>query len=422
MKQYKTYKDSGVESLGEIPEHWEVKRLKLLGDIIPSNVDKKTKEGEQKVLLCNYVDVYKNDFITDDIKFMKASASDGQIEKLTLRKYDVIATKDSEDPLDIGVPALVEDDFDGIVCGYHLTLIRTNDDVLNGNYFYWVIRSEGISQYFYTKARGVTRYAIGSNVFKNLNIPIPESLEEQSQIAKYLNHKITQLDTLIAKKEQLISLLQEERTAMINQAVTKGLDPNVSMKESGIEWLGEIPEHWEVVRLKYILKVQSGKGIKNDELVEKGKYIVYGGNGEMGRTDKISSDQSDLIIGRVGALCGNIHLVHGEKWISDNALFARTKENYEFIKFYLIFLDLNRLANKNAQPLITGTMVKEQSIGLPFIDEQIEIVNFIGNQSQRINSIISKTQQEINLLKEYKTALISEVVTGKVDVREETLN
>src|SRR5690606_15288306 len=171
--RYERYKDSGIEWIGEIPEHWDLSRLRFLSNIVPSNIDKKSKEGEQKVLLCNYVDVYKNDFIDRNIAFMEATASDLQIEKLTLQKSDVIATKDSEDPKDIGVPALVAESFENVVCGYHLTLIRSRSEILNGDYLYWFLCSSGSNQYFFTEARGITRYAIGSNVFKNLAVSLP---------------------------------------------------------------------------------------------------------------------------------------------------------------------------------------------------------------------------------------------------------
>jgi|AntAceMinimDraft_11_1070367.scaffolds.fasta_scaffold04929_4 type I restriction enzyme S subunit len=432
MKKYNTYKDSGVQWIGEIPKKWEIKRLKLLGDIIPSNVDKKTKEGERKVELCNYVDVYKNDFITDDIKFMKASASDVQIEKLTLRKFDVIATKDSEDPKDIGVPALVKSDFDNVVCGYHLTLVRCNENVLNGNYFYWVIRSEGSSQYFYTVARGITRYAIGSNVFKNINVPLPESLEEQTQIANYLNHKTAQLDTLIAKKEQLINLLQEERTAMINQAVTKGLDPNVRMKDSGMEWLGEIPEHWERKKLKHIFDSRNSIRVPLSS-EERGKmesktYDYYGASGVIDKVEDYLFDEELILIGEDGAnlLTRSKRLAfiaNGKYWVNNHAHIIKPKKgNIYYLCELLEMLDYSIWVTGSAQPKLTQEALMSIQLFEPSVSEQNEIYEFINLESQRMNSLISKTQQEINLLKEYKTALISEVVTGKVDVREDVLN
>ncbi|MFQ5685397.1 MAG: hypothetical protein ACE5GV_01925 [Candidatus Scalindua sp.] len=124
MKKYATYKQSGIEWLGEIPEHWEVKRLKYVSQILFSNVDKKTHNNDKEVLLCNYVDVYKNDIIDESIDFMKATANENEIEKFRIEKGDVLVTKDSESPDDIAVPAFVNSNFENVLCGYHLAIIK----------------------------------------------------------------------------------------------------------------------------------------------------------------------------------------------------------------------------------------------------------------------------------------------------------
>ena len=186
-------------------------------------------------------------------------------------------------------------------------------------------------------------------------------------------------------------------------------------KDSGIEWLGEIPEHWESIKLKYIISIQSGKGITNEQFIENGEFDIYGGNGVLGKTDSYTNDGLDLIIGRVGALCGNIRLVYGKKWISDNALSANTTQNHYFIEKCLKVLDLNRLANKNAQPLITGTMVKDQYIGLPSIQEQTTIANYLDHKTTQIDTLIAKKEQFISLLQEERTAVINQAVTKGLD-------
>lgn len=132
MERYERYKDSGVEWIGEIPEGWEVKKLKYIADARPSNIDKKSKKDEKSVFLCNYVDVYNNEFIGSDLSFMKATANEDQIHKFILKMDDVIVTKDSETPDDIANPALVIENFDNVVCGYHLTHIKPK--AINGRY------------------------------------------------------------------------------------------------------------------------------------------------------------------------------------------------------------------------------------------------------------------------------------------------
>ncbi|MBU1095525.1 MAG: restriction endonuclease subunit S [Bacteroidetes bacterium] len=181
----------------------------------------------------------------------------------------------------------------------------------------------------------------------------------------------------------------------------------------------KLPKHCEVKKLKYVLSIKSGDGIKSEEIDFEGTYPVYGGNGVMGYTVRFNSDKLDIIIGRVGAKCGNVRLVDGKKWISDNALVSELFEGYDY-KFISIVLDsinLNSLANQNAQPLITGTLVRDKVIALPLeITEQLQIVQHIVTETKRIDGTITKIEKEIELLAEYRTALISEVVTGKIKV------
>jgi type I restriction enzyme S subunit len=254
----------------------------------------------------------------------------------------------------------------------------------------------------------------------DIKISLPPTPEEQTSIANYLDRKTAEIDDLIADKKRLLELYEEEKTAIINQAVTKGINPDVPMKVSGIEWLGEIPEHWEVKKLKYVIKINSGEGIKSEDIKPEGKYPVYGGNGIVGYTECFNSNANDIIIGRVGAKCGNVRLVSGKKWISDNALVANLIA--EVVLYFLFIqmqnMDLNKMANQNAQPLITGTMVKEKEALFPPIEEQQAIVQHIVSESARIDTKKSRTEKLIDLLTEYRTALISEVVTGKIKVTE----
>lgn len=188
-------------------------------------------------------------------------------------------------------------------------------------------------------------------------------------------------------------------------------------KPTNIEWIGDIPDHWEVKKLKYILStVKSGEGISSDVIKPDGVYPVYGGNGIMGYTDNYNSSQWDIIIGRVGAKCGNIHLIPGEKWISDNALFTRTDENIRFVAAALTNLDLNRFANQNAQPLITSSLVKEQFIVLPNSKEQQSIVSFLNLKTSEIDETILKKKRLIELLLEEQNALINQTVIQGIDV------
>ena len=220
-KPYPKYKDSGMEWLREIPEHWEVKRLKHIADVRLSNVDKHTVEGQKVVRLCNYLDVYNNRHITSKIDFMSATASDEQIERLSLRKDDVIITKDSEDPSDIGIPALVEEDIFGLVCGYHLAILRPT--VADGEFLHYLLQSIFVRSAFEVEATGMTRYALGKYSIENLTFALPHQTE-QTSIASFLNQETSHIDTLISEARKFIDLLTEYRSSLITAAVAGKID------------------------------------------------------------------------------------------------------------------------------------------------------------------------------------------------------
>lgn len=183
---------------------------------------------------------------------MKATATEAQIERFSLKIGDVVITKDSETSEDIGVPAYVAETKPNLVCGYHLTIIRPNSKLIVGTYLFYAVKSRLSAYQFYLAANGVTRFGQTSQGTKNLRIVFP-TLSEQKQIAAFLDWKTGQIDALIAKKKQLIAKLKEQRIAVITQAVTKGLNPEAPLRDSGIPWLGEVPEHWDVRRLRFIL-------------------------------------------------------------------------------------------------------------------------------------------------------------------------
>ena len=251
FKPYPEYKDSGIEWLGKIPEHWRVRRLKTIASVQLSNVDKKSLEGQEPVKLCNYTDIYYHKHITNNIEFMHATATPEQVRRFTLRPGDVLITKDSESWTDIAVPAVVAEELPGVICGYHLALIRPYHDAVDGRFLAHAFSSIGPRDQFQIAANGITRYGLTGEAIRSSLFGLP-LLTEQHAIAVFLDRETAKIDALIAKKERLIGLLQEKRTALITQAVTKGLDPNVPMKDSGVKWLGKIPGHWVVKRLWHL--------------------------------------------------------------------------------------------------------------------------------------------------------------------------
>ena len=216
-------KDSGIEWLGEIPAHWDVRRLKFVASITYSNVDKHTKEGEIPVRLCNYVDVYNNEYISDTISFMEATARPDEIGRFALRKGDILITKDSEDWKDIAVPAFVTKRLENVICGYHLALIRAYPEIMDGAYLFRGFRASAINYQFQVAASGITRYGLGKQALADALLVVPP-LSEQRAIAAYLDRETAHLDALVREIEASIELLQRQRIALISAAVTGKID------------------------------------------------------------------------------------------------------------------------------------------------------------------------------------------------------
>jgi type I restriction enzyme S subunit len=217
-------KPSGIEWLGEVPEHWGVALLKHIADVRFSGVDKHSHDDETPVRLCNYTDVYKNDHITGDMDLMRATATAAEIARLTLKAGDVILTKDSETPDDIGVPAWVPEDLPGVVCAYHLGLLRPEPERVRGEFLFRAIGSARIAQQFHVLATGVTRFALGKHDVKNAVIPLPPAVAEQQAICRWIDEATQPLDEAIARANEEITLIREYRDRLIADAVTGQVD------------------------------------------------------------------------------------------------------------------------------------------------------------------------------------------------------
>lgn len=235
---------------------WNLQRLRHLTDIRPSNVDKKSVDGEIDVRLCNYTDVYYHDAITADMNFMPATAPAAQVKRFQLRQDDVLVTKDSETTADIAIGAHVREELPEVLCGYHLAILRPLPHI-TGRFLAYALQSRPLTAQTEVAASGVTRFALSAGALSDLTLPVPGH-EEQRAIADFLDRETEKTDALVAKKQRLADLLQEKRTALVSHAVTKGLGPDVPMKDSGIEWLGQIPKRWRVAKLGWFTTVTNG--------------------------------------------------------------------------------------------------------------------------------------------------------------------
>ena len=439
MKKYESYKDSGVEWLGEIPMDWKVTKLKFIGDAIggltyaPNNVVENADEG---VLVLRSSNIQNGKLSLKDNVFVNLEISD----KLTLKKGDILICSRNGSQHLIGKNICIDERTEGSTFGAFMMIFRSK---------YYGFLNQYFNSPIFTSQSGLfltaTINQLTSGTLNNFYIAIPESIEEQTQIANFLDHKTTQINTLISKKEQCISLLQEERIAIINQAVTKGLDPKVKMKDSGIEWLGEIPDHWKITRLNQIIKVKDGthesplqisksettfplitsKDFKNGEInFENAKYISKEDHKNI--IKRSNTEKGDIIMSMIGGNIGNLVYIQTDREFSiKNVCLFKTSFNtiyakhlYYILKSPLLKIQIDLCSRGGAQGFLSlGDLRSLVYFVLP--EKEIKsIVLHIENKEIRIEQLISKTQQEIELLKEYKTALISEVVTGKVDVRD----
>ncbi len=442
-KPYPAYKDSGIKWLGEVPGHWEVKRIRYVAAFTNSNVDKKSYDGQVNVTLCNYTDVYYNEFITSKIPFKPATARRDEIDKFSLRKGDVLITKDSEAPDDIGIPSIVLEDMSGVICGYHLTLIRSTD-LATARILHRVFQSHPTKAHFFVEAPGITRYGLSQDAIGDLRICLPPP-EERGAIVDFLDRQTARIDALIAKKTRFIELLKEKRQALITHAVTKGLDPNVKMKDSGVEWIGEVPEKWEAVKISHIGKLTKANGGSKQDNVDSGiSCIRYG---DLYTTHEYIIRKSRSYI-EEGKLDEYTAIQYGD------ALFAASGETFEDIGRSAVNLlkedaccggDVIVLKpSKDIDPLFLGyaldsipskyqkalmgrgytvvhiytEQLRDLIVAVPPSFEQKTIGIALDRQTARIDLIIEKTQRSIDLLRERRSALITAAVTGQIDLRE----
>ena len=439
---YPAYEPSGVEWLGEIPAHWKVRRLKSVAVVQLSNVDKKSTKGQAGVRLCNYTDVYYREHVGPDVEFMAATATEEQVRRFSLRAGDVLITKDSEDWTDIAVPAVVTQDLPRVLCGYHLALIRP-DSGCDGAFLSRALSAIGPRDQYQLSANGITRYGLTRDSIRASVLAFPP-LPEQRAIAAFLDRKTAKIDSLVAKKERLLELLQEKRTALISRTVTKGLEPNVPMKDSGVEWLGEIPAHWDVapVYARYEValgKMLDAKRISGDSL---GPYVR---NVDV-QWDAVNTDNlpqmdflpqerdryrlqpGDLLVceggevGRTAIWRGDIEVCFYQKAIHR----VRPTSRRDLPRFfYYLMCSLTGggvfLAGSNPNTIshLTAVQLRHYRVVFPPRSKQQAISDYLDAETAKIDALVAKVHEAIELLQELRGALISAVATGKIDVRTE---
>ena len=430
MKRYPKYKESSAEWIGEIPAHWEMINTKYLFRL----VTEPAPQNNDYELLSIYTNIGVKPRKELEERGNRATTTDGY---WLVKKGDFIVNK-----LLAWMGAIGLSDYEGVTSPAYDILRKVQP--LNERFYEYLFRCGLYFTEFKKWSKGImeVRLRLYFDQFGQIPLVFPP-VDDQNKIVDFLDHKTGQIDELIRIKERRIELLHEQRTALINQAVTKGLDPNVEMKPSGVEWIGQIPKHWTVTRLKYIsnIPVTYGLNIESDKYTTEGFRLIritdIDGHGSLRQKgvylseDCVPQEQIlnsyDLLLSRSGATVGKsyLHLEDG-KYTSAGYLVRFNFGDYYASKFIYYVTLSHFYRNWLEQQIIISTIQnvngeKYSNFQIPISShqEQTQIVNFLDCKTERIDALISTEQRKIDLLKEYRQSLISEAVTGKIDVRNE---
>jgi type I restriction enzyme S subunit len=408
MKKYPKYKDSGVEWMGKIPSEWGISRINSLFKQRSETVSDKDFPP---------LSVTKNGILPQIEGVAKTENNDAR--KL-VRKGDFVINSRSDRKGSSGTSR-----YDGSVSVINIVLEPHSIDPIFAEFLF---KSNDFVEEYFRNGKGIvwdlwsTRYS----EMKYILVPNPP-LQEQQQIVTYLDHKTTLIDQIISSSEKKIELLKEQRTSTINHAVTKGLNPKVKMKDSGVEWIGEIPGGWEIKKMKYCLKLISEKGTttKGDvkispENVENGTgvcfnlYSDYEGEG-------IKFVIGDILLNKLRIYLKKILLTESEGFSMGEMIVLRTiygnNKYFHYLLFHQGLIDLlNNQSTGVKLPRVSPEIILNTEIISPPIEEQQQIVTHLDQKTKEIDDLISSQQKRIELLKEYRQSLISEVVTGKIRI------
>ncbi|OQX80876.1 MAG: hypothetical protein B6D64_02600 [Bacteroidetes bacterium 4484_276] len=447
MNRYEKYKDSGFDWIGEIPEHWKSIRLKYIGYLYGGLSGKSSKDFNQSANPDNkpfipFTNIANNKVI--DPKQMQYVVIKKGEKQNEVENGDLFFMMSSENYEDVGKSTILLDYLGETYLNSFCKGFRFTEQEYFPTFVNYLLLSQPYRSLLQIEANGFTRINLKIDKVNDLALKVPP-FEEQTAIANYLDRKTAEIDELINQKEQLLKLYEEEKTAIINQAVTKGLPCKdartcVSFKDSGIDWLGEIPEHWEVKKLKYVTKdIITGKtpSSSNSSYYNgdidwfspgdfNNNFILNDSNRKITKQAisearmKIYPPNSVLLVG-IGATLGKLGISINASTSNQqiNAIIFDEKIVNPFYGLYFLLSIKNaiiRLANAATLAIFNQTQTKEFEIFIPSSEEQTAIVQYIETETTRINTKAKKTKKLIELLKEYKQSLISEVVTGKVKV------
>lgn len=406
LKPYPKYKPSGVEWLGDVPEHWEVKRLKYS---LALNT-KKAESQKNPIALENieswtgrYIET-ESEFEGDGVYFQCGDILFGKLRPYLAKVY--LAEQNGEAVGDL--------------------FVLRPSEVVVGKYASYLLRTRNYIEVIDGSTYGSKMPRASWDFMSSLPILIP-SVTVQKVIINFLDRETGKIDELIAKNEQLIERLKEKRTALISRAVTKGLNPNVRLKPSGVEWLGNIPETWKVKAVWHIYYLGRGRVISNEDIADNpGNYPVYSSqtenDGNLGCLGNYDFEGDYITWTTDGANAGTVFRRKGKFNCTNvcGTLHAKRVEDVDngFVS-YALLLATGEFVRHDINPKLMNNVMAKIRFALPSISEQSAIAEYLDCETKKIDALAGKVQMAIEKLKEYRAALISAAVTGKIDVREE---
>ncbi|EAI3905154.1 restriction endonuclease subunit S [Campylobacter lari] len=427
----KNFKDSGIEWLGEIPEHWEIKPLKaVFNQRNEQNTNLKLHTILSLIKDIGVVPYEEKGNIGNKSKEDLQSYKIARINDLVLNKMNAVIGS-------LGVSA-----YNGLVSPIYLVFYINSPKYLM-SYYSYLFQIKNVQKFLKIYAYGIMeiRESIDYLDFKKMSLPVPPP-KEQEQIANFLDEKCEKIKNFIEKKEKLINLLKEQKQVLINETITKGLDKNVNFKDSGIEYLGEIPEHWEIRKLKYIISDKLTYGANETaelSIKEYPRYIRITDFDENGflKNDTFKSlpleiaknfllNEGDILFARSGATVGKtFHFKNYQGMAcyagylikaSINQKIALSDYIFYYTKSYYYIQWKELILNKATIENIGADKYSELKISLPPLKEQEQITNFLDEKCEKIDLLIEKTEKQIKLIKEYKTTLINQAICGRIDL------
>lgn len=434
-------KDSGIEWIGEIPEDWKYARIKY-------NYYLKGRIGWQGLKANEFIDEgpylvtgtdFKQGRVNWDTCYHISQERYDEAPEIHVETDDLLITKDGT----VGKVAYIDDKPEKVSLNSHLLIIRPTNDAYCNKFLFWVIQSRVFDLYNGLSQNGTIMASLSQEKISGFSYAIPPLFAEQERLASYLDSKCSKIDNIIAKQQQLIEKLKEYKQAVITETVTKGLNPDVPMKDSGIEWIGKIPESWSIDRLKhYAISLSKGNGITKDDVVENGNIQCIRYGEIYSKYDRIAVhtvsktdierievpkyiDTGDILFAGTGELIGeigkNIVYLGNERCLAGGDIVVmKHKQEPVFMNYALnsAYAQAQKSAGKMKLKVIhiSATDLGNIKICVPSLDEQRHIARFLDSTCNAIDSSIVHSQQLITKLQEYKKSLIYEVVTGKCEV------